>query len=498
MPTLRFISLIAFCLLLSCPYALSFEEMQVPKVAIIGGGIGGTSTGFFLRQLFGPDKVDIDIYEARKIGGRLATVDVAGRYYETGGSIVHSRNKYMMSFLKSFGLKQRESAKGSLMGLWDGKNFVFEESSWETMTILKMLWRYGYGSVKLKYYIEDMLSKFDRIYSLQNKGEAYWTVTDLLKAMSPDFESDRKVKTGSGFKNIGFADLLVEELIGASIRVNYGQDLMVHKFVGSVSVAGAIGNLWSVDGGNFRVAEKLLEASNAQLVGDRVVKVSTSNSGKFIVQRQGTSSDSDGSSLSRTYDIVVLAAPLQTNSDFSIDLSEYVDKGWAGPYHRTVSTILQGTLNHSFFGYSQDEAMPNEILSTVGGLFFNSVSRIQPVDLHQKDSTSDVWKVFSPVPLSDGELNLLFTDYVKNSVKVNDWLAYPHYGKLPRSDLFRIHRNFYYLNAIEWAASAMEMSVIAAKNVALLAHKSFLGEPVRAARYVKAMHGIEGNSNDEF
>lgn len=200
----------------------------------------------------------------------------------------------------------------------------------------------------------------------------------------------------------------------------------------------------------------------------------------------------------QVYDIVVLAAPMQTNSDPIIDLSDYPDKGWAGPYHRTVSTILQGKLNHSFFGYEQEDSMPNEILSTAGGLFFNSVSRIQPVDLRKNDKISDVWKVFSPVPLSDGELNLLFINYKKNSVKVNDWLAYPHYAKLPASDLFRIHRNFFYLNAIEWAASAMEMSVIAAKNVALLAFKTFNGEAIRTARHSKVVHGLEGKTSDEL
>lgn len=149
--------------------------------------------------------------------------------------------------------------------------------------------------------------------------------------MSPDFDNDRKIKTGNGFKKLGFSDLLVDEIIASTIRVNYGQDLMVHKFVGeficlfvvlsitifigislkvcsiifcnlyagSVSVAGAIGNLWSVDGGNFRVAEKLLESSDAQLVRDRVVKVSTASDGKFMVRRQGTSTESDKSDLSR-------------------------------------------------------------------------------------------------------------------------------------------------------------------------------------------------------
>ncbi|KAE8747686.1 hypothetical protein FOCC_FOCC005665 [Frankliniella occidentalis] len=443
-------------------------------------------------------KVDIDIYEARQIGGRLATVDVSGRNYETGGSIIHPRNKYMVSFVKNFGLKVRETSTGSRMGLWDGGKFVFEESSWEPITYLKMLWRYGYGIFKLKSYIDDMLTKFESIYLLQNKGEAFWTVSDLLKAMNPQFENDQRIKTGLGFKKLGFSDLLVDEIVAATIRVNYGQDLMVHKFVGSVSVAGATGDLWAVDGGNFRVAEKLLEASEAQLVRDRVVKVSTANNGKLIVRRQGTNVENDKSDLSRAYDIVVLAAPLQTNSDSSIDLSEYPDKGWPGPYHHTVSTVLQGKLNHSFFGYSEDEAMPDEILSTTGGLFFNSVSRIQPVDLTNKERISDVWKVFSPVPLSDSELDLLFIKYNKNSVKVNDWLAYPHYARPPSCNHFRIHKNFYYLNTIEWAASAMEMSVIGAKNIALLAHKNYFNEPVRAARHSKAVHGLEGKSDDEL
>ena len=38
---------------------------------------------------------------------------------------------------------------------------------------------------------------------------------------------------------------------------------------------------------------------------------------------------------------------------------------------------------------------------------------------------------------------------------------------------FRLHRHLYYTNGIEWSASAMEMSVIAAKNVANMAYKDW-------------------------
>ncbi len=50
--------------------------------------------------------------------------------------------------------------------------------------------------------------------------------------MNPQFEGDLRIKTGSGFKKLGFSDLLIDEIVAATIRVNYGQDLMVQKFVG--------------------------------------------------------------------------------------------------------------------------------------------------------------------------------------------------------------------------------------------------------------------------
>lgn len=41
-------------------------------------------------------------------------------------------------------------------------------------------------------------------------------------------------------------------------------------------------------------------------------------------------------------------------------------------------------------------------------------------------------------------------------------------------DKFKLHDALYHVNAIEWAASTMEMSAIAGRNVAILAHNNFL------------------------
>ena len=72
------------------------------SLAIIGAGIGGTSSAHFLRKKFGPS-CNITIYESGHVGGRLATTVMAGKEYEVGGSIIHSANKLMTEFLEETG-----------------------------------------------------------------------------------------------------------------------------------------------------------------------------------------------------------------------------------------------------------------------------------------------------------------------------------------------------------------------------------------------------------
>ena len=71
-------------------------------LAIIGAGIGGTSAAHFLRKKFGTS-CSITIFEEKEVGGRLATIKMAGKEYEVGGSIIHSANKLMTDFLEETG-----------------------------------------------------------------------------------------------------------------------------------------------------------------------------------------------------------------------------------------------------------------------------------------------------------------------------------------------------------------------------------------------------------
>ena len=130
------------------------------KIAVIGAGIGGTSAAYYLRQKFGKD-VKIDVFEKGEVGGRLATLTMQGQEYESGGSIIHPLNLHMKRFVKDLGLSAVQSPSG-LVGVYNGETLVYEESSWFIINMIKLIWYYGFQSLRMHMWVEDILDKFMR------------------------------------------------------------------------------------------------------------------------------------------------------------------------------------------------------------------------------------------------------------------------------------------------------------------------------------------------
>ncbi|GLH12183.1 Prenylcysteine oxidase [Gryllus bimaculatus] len=419
----------------------------ITRERIIGGGIGGSSAAYFLQELFGENNLTTDVFEYNRIGGRLATEVLKGNYYEAGGAIIHPRNKYMSDFVALFDLKKRNGGEPSAFGLYDGEDFVFSESSesWQLWNAVKLLWRYGIDTFKLKSFIDDMLDHFSRIYTLQDEGVSFESVEEMLFAMNKEFVKYLHVSSEDGFRNSGFSE----------------------RVISAVSVAGGTPGLWAVEGGNYLVAEKLLEASNATLIKGQVMNVTLLPGGEKF---QLFFSSPQQKIESRIYDIVILAAPVAANVKPNIQFSGFPSAfTFPGKYHQTVCTILKGDLNNKFF--KLDKYQIQEILSINGSLFFNSIGRIYPVNSKKKCDKCFVWKIFSQMPLQKEDLQKLFVNI--EEMKTISWRAYPHYDTKHFSRNFVLYKNLFHINAIEWAASAMEMSAVGAKNVALLAYKNW-------------------------
>ncbi|XP_057677915.1 prenylcysteine oxidase-like isoform X2 [Corythoichthys intestinalis] len=455
-------------------YAPNERTNSLAAIAVVGAGIGGSATAHFLRQHFGPE-VQLDVYEKGQVGGRLATVTVNNNQYEAGGSVVHALNMHMQDFVKQLGLAYRRGVSGKT-AVFDGTEVIAEESDWYLLDLLRLWWRYGTSFIRVHMWLEEVMEKFMRIYKYQAHGYAFTSVEELVDSLG-----------GSGFLNmtrrplsdslleLGVSQRFIDEVIAPIIRLNYGQNVSIPAFVGAVSLASAHSNLWAVEGGNKRVCEGLLKAANANLVNAHVTAVRPLHT-DGAPQYQLLLAGEEEATPAGAYDAVVLATPLQGSGVSFLDFTPAVEPA-AGTYHGTVATVVHGYLNTSLFGFPDPRLFPYAgVLTTEApALFFNSVASVYPVSVspgfrRKGAHEAAVYKVFSPEVLTKEQLKTLFRSYY--SVQATEWQAYPRYGSAAGAALppVELRPHLYYLNGVEWAGSAMEMSAVAAKNIALLVY----------------------------
>ncbi|XP_010180024.1 PREDICTED: prenylcysteine oxidase 1, partial [Mesitornis unicolor] len=376
------------------------------------------------------------------------------------------------------------SVQDNLAGVYNGDEFVFEESSWYLLNLLKLLWHYGLNPLRMYMWVEDILDKFMRIYRYQTHDYAFSSNERLLHALGgDDFTRMLNQTIDEAMQKAGFSHKFINEVVCPVMRVNYGQGVNINGFVGAVSLAGVESGLWSVKGGNKLVCSGLIYASKAEVIPGTVVSIEpkirprpTGDPVKLYHVTYDTASGLTGD----TYDIVLIATPLSrkmaniTFRNFDPPVPELPN-----PYHQTVTTFVHGRLNASFFGYRDPSSFHlGDVYTTENPkLFFNSLAAVSPVDKASGEGKapvqSAVWKIFSNEVLTKEQLNLLFSSY--DSVKMRKWLAYPEYSTPEKCPPVVLHDHVYYLSGIERAASAMEMNAIAAKNAALLAYHRWYG-----------------------
>ncbi|KAG1700041.1 Prenylcysteine oxidase [Nymphon striatum] len=459
---------VSFCITILIALKICITNCQhakkAPNIAVVGGGIGGASASYFLNQLFSTPQfgANIHLYEGKAIGGRLAVVNVGNHDYESGGSVIHSRNKYMVDFAKFLGLTYEKLSSDGKFGIYNGKKYVFKSSGWEWVTLLKMFWRYGLDIYRLKSLVTDMINKLSRIYIHQNDGVAFTSVEKLMNSMDKSFANFTTTSLEETLKNAGYGDLIISELVAAATRTNYGQNTnSIQGFVGLVAIAGFGFDLWDVKEGNYKVPELLIKRSNAKVIQNDITSIELLKDSQYLLRFSENES--------RLYDIVIIATPLTKdlcNIKFSGFPSHIAPE--QGTYHRTVATFVQGSRNLKAINLK--DANIDSILTVAEVKQFTSFSELQPINA--KNSGKPVYKIFSQKPLTEAELDYLFLE--RSETKVVDWLAYPDYEIPQPLGKFVLHEpGLYYTNAIEKAASAMEMSAISGRNAALLAYNKW-------------------------
>ncbi|KAG1144585.1 hypothetical protein G6F37_006174 [Rhizopus arrhizus] len=461
------------------------------SVAIIGGGAAGTSTAFWLNSVFPKDKISITLYEkTRLLGGRSTTVAIkdnatAWGMIELGASIFVEANKNLMKATDVFQLKRTdltsESKKGRPgLGIWDGKEFLYEETGtyWDKIT---PIWRYGVLSPlkfqrKQRNVVEQFLKLYDADHGFENIAKIVEKLqfNELMNQTAIDYLKHA----------LGINDRFSFEVLQSATRGNYCQDLnQLHAFALMVSMEAGNG-VWAVEDGNFRIFEEFAYRSGAdiQLETEVTAIFNITEPDEFgnLVRRYVVET-SDGTS--QIFDEVVMATPLASSGiNFNFPVTEQ-----HRDYHVVHVTLVAGHVNYSHFGKENLDTMPTFVITTGYPLvqhFENGSAPFQTFSAHRYlDNGEDVVKIFSSDKLSEEELDGLFLN--KSWVYHKEWHAFPELHPITGKNKFPHfilkaskdeQEGIIYTGAFENFISTMETQTVSGKNAARLLYDKWCRE----------------------
>lgn len=161
--------------------SLSSAKLSQPSrtVCILGSGIGGSSVAHFLRKYSNSNPYNAQIGQIRVferhgiVGGRMATVTIAGETFEAGASILHPKNYHALKYARFLNLTIKESSSSSSgLGIWNGSEFIFKTAASDSenriiqylfsfANSLKVFMRYGHALFRMHNFVEvSSLSSF--------------------------------------------------------------------------------------------------------------------------------------------------------------------------------------------------------------------------------------------------------------------------------------------------------------------------------------------------
>ena len=301
---------------------------NVPRVAIVGAGAGGCSAAYFLRK-FGGNEMDIEVFERTAVaGGRVRSMLISGEYTELGGSIYHKENRIFSDLVRLGKFETFDPIHGHTdpkakppvgftqenhkLGVWNGKEFVFQENDSYWMNLISGLWRYGLDAKYVNSEADRILYKFLKVYNLL-EHQTFRSVEELLQAL--DLYDLTKLSLEEHlFKNqmCGYNNgTYCHEIVTGLTRVNYGQSMNLNALVGLIALVGSSDDIVGVVGGNYKVLEYALWRARALVhYNSPVTKITkdTVNGVKYTI----TYEDEDNNvQTSEGFDKIIIATPLE-------------------------------------------------------------------------------------------------------------------------------------------------------------------------------------------
>lgn len=452
------------------------------SVAIIGSGLGGSGVSYYLNNLQLKDskgkKLKIYLYEQTcRIGGRSHSIKFQGKDYEVGRYFIHTRNVLANEIVEKLGLSKRQSRyyhrelPKTKLGIFDSQVCTIKEEDNILFTVFNFIAHYGFNLFTFHQLVSTKLDQIDRIYSKMNE-RAFRSVRELLSVIDDSILNMTDMTTYDYFNSFSIEETIINELANAATLFYYGQDVnKVHALAGVIALTGIdiTGNVWTVDGGIEKLALKMAEASEASIILNTAIdKVYTNQNESYSLV------DAHGGQ--RTVDAVIIAHPLATSGLLFYQASKFAKDNILAEkkkkYTHLVTTLVSGErkLVDSF-------CSTMDLIVCKEDYLFHSISFTLPVDSLVHDTCSNfsclAYKLVSKDEISNELLGYLFNQVEEVQSFPSD--SCPSYNvdqiSLGQGARFKLQDGLYYVNAIEWAASSIEMTLIGAKNVASLVER---------------------------
>ncbi|KKK16375.1 hypothetical protein ARAM_002766 [Aspergillus rambellii] len=488
------------------------------QVAIIGAGAAGASTAYSLRKNAESSGIPINITvfeRASYVGGRSTTVNVfddPANPVELGASIFVNVNHILVNASKELGLNaqsasdERPRETEDILGVWDGEQFVFvmeDSSSW--WNIAKLIWRYGLAPVRTQTLMKNTVKKFLELYK-----EPLFPFQSLTGAAAAVGLLDATSTPGATFLDSNnVSPQFAQEIIQASTRVNYGQNLaLIHGLESMVCMAtdGAM----AIEGGNWQIFDGMLKSAAVDIRLNHTVQSIDRNSDNTLT----VGFEANDSKHKLIFDEVVLAGPFQYSGIKITAPLDYTPDPI--PFHTLYVTLFSSPhkLSAKFFNLKNPNDRPPETILTtlplgtdlgsnekgVGPSGFWSISTLRTVRVPSKSTeqppeTHYVYKIFSPEqPTAEFLRNILGLEHpndtnTQNLTTICDlptediswcyekiWHPYPFLYPRVTFEEPILAPNIWYTGGIEGFISTMETSALMGKNVAALIFRSWEDE----------------------
>lgn len=340
------------------------------------------------------------------------------------------------------------------------------------MTILNGLIRYGFTPFYMDKFIENIIeNNWLNHYRIDGYFES---IEDLLKNRMKGIDSLTETDFDSYFTKLGYNRNYLVEINGGEIRWNYNQEIdSIHALGGAIGCAAGSSKIWKIQGGAKQLCENMVKSAQANVrLNSKVTEINLKHAlyedkGLDEVDAEpvliSSKYEVKSNDESATYDVVVLAAPIAlSNIQTNIPLPEDNVR-----YKEVHITIIKGSLRKDYFKVSNDEDIPQYIITSSNSPtpFYNIGILTQNITI-QNGKQYRLVKMFSQQRLGDDELAKIYEDIA--FIRREEVFAYPYLVPTSNFTPIVLGPSFYYTNAIEAAVSVMETAIMAGRNIAYM------------------------------